>query len=139
MVILTAIDRDPGCKGVVETAYDLASKMEMELVVLHVVPEDGDAAAARAEVTEIVESAIGGLDGVDLRIVPEQTRRDLPTGRTANHILQVAEEIDPDYIVVGSRKRTKLGKILLGSVSKLILANAEVPVVTVEQKRTAEA
>jgi nucleotide-binding universal stress UspA family protein len=139
MVILTAIDRDPGCKGVVETAYDLASNMGMELVIIHVVPEESDEEAARAEIEEIVGSVIDDLEGVDLRIMPEQTRRDLPTGRTANHILQVAEELDPDYIVIGSRKRTGLGKILLGSVSKLILANANVPVVTVEQKRKAEA
>jgi nucleotide-binding universal stress UspA family protein len=139
MVILTAIDRDPGCKGVVETAYDLATSMEMELVLLHVVPEDGNEDKARAEIEDIVTSVIGSLEGVDLRIMPEQARRDLPTGRTANHILQVAEDIRPDYIVIGSRKRTGLGKILLGSVSKLILANADVPVVTVEQTRKAEA
>lgn len=139
MVILAAIDRDPGCKGVVETAHDLATSMDMELVILHVVPEDGNEEGAREEVTDIVRSVIGDLEGVDLRIMPEQTRRDLPTGRTANHILQVAEDIHPDYIVIGSRKRTGLGKILLGSVSKLILSNAEVPVVTVEQKRRAEA
>jgi nucleotide-binding universal stress UspA family protein len=108
-------------------------------VILHVVPEDEDEEAARAEIEDIVTSVIGDLEGVDLRIMPEQTRRDLPTGRTANHILQVAEDLDPDYIVIGSRKRTGLGKILLGSVSKLILANADVPVVTVEQKRKAEA
>jgi len=135
MVILTAIDRDPGCKGVVETAYDLSTSMDMQLVILHVVPEDSDEEAAREEISEIVTSVTGDLEDIDLRIMPEQTRRDLPTGRTANHILQVAEEIDPDYIVIGSRKKTKLGKILLGSVSKLILANAEVPVVTVEQTR----
>jgi nucleotide-binding universal stress UspA family protein len=139
MVILTAIDRDPGCKGVVETAHDLATNMNMEMVVLHVVPEDGNEEAAREEIAEMVRSVVGDLEGVDLRVVPEQTRRDLPTGRTANHILQVAEELDPDYIVIGSRKRTGLGKILLGSVSKLILSNADVPVVTVEQKRRAEA
>jgi nucleotide-binding universal stress UspA family protein len=139
MVILTAIDRDPGCKGVVETAYDLATNMDMELVILHVMPEDEDQGAARGEIEEIVTSVIGDLEGIDLRIMPEQTRRDLPTGRTANHILQVAEELDPDYIVIGSRKRTGLGKILLGSVSKLILANADAPVVTVEQTRKAEA
>jgi len=139
MVILTAIDRDPGCKGVVETAHDLATNMNMEMVVLHVVPEDGNEEAAREEIAEMVRSVVGDLEGVDLRVVPEQTRRDLPTGRTANHILQVAEELDPDYIVIGSRKRTGLGKILLGSVSKLILSNADVPVVTVEQKRKAEA
>lgn len=135
MAILTAIDRDPGCKGVVETAYDLSTSMDLPLVILHVVPEDSDEDAAREEITEIVTSVTGDLEDIDLRIMPEQTRRDLPTGRTANHILQVAEEIDPEYIVIGSRKKTKLGKILLGSVSKLILANAEVPVVTVEQTR----
>jgi nucleotide-binding universal stress UspA family protein len=139
MAILTAIDRDPGCKGVVETAYELATNMDMELVILHVVPEDGDEEAARTEIEDLVTSVVGNLDGVDLRIMPEQARRDLPTGRTANHILQVAEDLNPDYIVIGSRKRTGLGKILLGSVSKLILANADVPVVTVEQKRKAEA
>lgn len=139
MVILTAIDRDPGCRGVIETANELATKMDMDLVILHVVPEDGDEEAAREQIEEMVTSVVGTLDGVDLRIMPEQTRRDLPTGRTANHILQVAEELEPDYIVIGSRKRTGLGKILLGSVSKLILANADVPVVTVEQKRKAEA
>jgi nucleotide-binding universal stress UspA family protein len=138
MVILTAIDRDPGCSGVVETAYDLATSMDMKLVILHVVPEDEDEAAAREEIEDIVTAVIGDLEGVDLRIMPEQTRRDLPTGRTANHILQVAEDLDPDYIVIGSRKRTGLGKILLGSVSKLILANADVPVVTVEQTREAD-
>lgn len=133
MAILTAIDRDPGCKGVIETAHELATSLDLDLVILHVVPEDSDDEAAREEIEEIVRSAIGDLEGVDLRIMPEQTRRDLPTGRTANHILQAAEEIEPDYIVIGSRKRTGLGKILLGSVSKLILANANVPVVTVEQ------
>ena len=53
MAILTAIDRDPGCKGVVETAYDLATSMEMELVLLHVVPEDGDEGKARAEIDRV--------------------------------------------------------------------------------------
>jgi len=135
MVILTAIDRDPGCKGVVETAHDLSSGLGKELIILHVVPEDSDEERARGEIEDIVTSVLGSLEGVDLRIMPEQTRRDLPTGRTANHILQVAEEMDPDYIVIGSRKRTSLGKILLGSVSQLILANADRPVVTVEQTR----
>ncbi len=133
MTILTAIDRDPGCKGVVETAHDLATGLDNDLVVIHVVPDSSDEEATRAEIEEIVDSAVDDTKGIDLRIMPEQSRRDLPTGRTANHILQVAEELNPSYIVIGSRKRTGLGKILLGSVSKLVLANAEAPVVTVEQ------
>lgn len=139
MTILTAIDRDPGCKGVIETAHELATGLDIELVIIHVVPEESGEEEATAEIQEIVQSVIDDLDTVDLRIIPEQAHRDLPTGRTANNILQVAEELDPDYIVIGSRKRTGLGKILLGSVSKLVLANADTPVVTVEQTQDAEA
>lgn len=139
MTILTAIDADPGCKEVIETAHELATGLDMELVITHVVPEESGKEEATAEIQEIVQSVIDDLDTVDLRIIPEQTHRDLPTGRTANNILQVAEELDPDYIVIGSRKQTGLGKILLGSVSKLVLANADTPVVTVEQIQDAEA
>lgn len=135
MTVLTAIDRDPGCKGVVETADELATGLDMELVIIHVVPQESGEESARAEVEEIVGTVIDDLNNVDLRILPEQARRDLPTGRTANHILQVAEDLEPDYIVIGSRKRTGLGKILLGSVSKLVLGNADTPVVTVEQTK----
>ncbi len=133
MTILTAIDRDPGCRGVVETATELATSLDEQLVIIHVVSQESAGESAKAEVKEIVGSVIDDLDGVELRIMPEQARRDLPTGRTANHILQVSEDLEPNYIVIGSRKRTGLGKILLGSVSKLVLANADAPVVTVEQ------
>lgn len=139
MTILTAIDRDPGCKGVVETAYELATGLDMQLVIIHVVPQESGKQAATAEVEGIVSSVIDDLDDVDLQIIPEQARRDLPTGRTANNILRVAENVEPNYIVIGSRKQTGLGKILLGSVSKLVLSNANTPVVTVEQTQDAEA
>jgi nucleotide-binding universal stress UspA family protein len=134
MVILAAVDGEPGSDRVVAAANDLATGLGEELVVLHVVPVEGEAAAARSELSALIGSVVGETGTVDLRVEPEQTRRDLPTGRTADHVLRVAADVDADYLVVGSRKRTGLGKILLGSVSKLIMANADVPVVTVEQE-----
>lgn len=133
MAILTAIDSDPGCEEVVTTAHELSTGLDLPMVVLHVLAEGDNAEQARAEVSEVVDSAIGSTENVDIRIVPEHMHRDLPTGRTAQNILQIAEDLDPEYIVIGSRKRTPIGKVLLGSVSQLILTNAEVPVVTVEQ------
>ncbi|PSQ23858.1 universal stress protein [Halobacteriales archaeon QS_8_65_32] len=133
MTILTAIDKDPGCEGVVSTAQELATGLGRELIVLHVVPESENVANAREGVERIVSDAVGDTDGVTLQVVSERARRDAPTGRTAGHVLDVAEDLDPDYIVIGSRKRTPLGKVLLGSVSQLVLTNADVPVVTVEQ------
>jgi hypothetical protein len=35
MTILTAIDADPGCKEVIETAHELATGLDMELVITH--------------------------------------------------------------------------------------------------------
>ncbi|ESS10892.1 MAG: universal stress protein family [uncultured archaeon A07HR60] len=69
MTILTAIDRDPGCKGVVETAHDLATGLDKDLVVIHVVPDSSDEEATRAEIEEIVDSAVDDSEGIDLRII----------------------------------------------------------------------
>lgn len=134
MTILTAIDRDPGCEKVVATAHDLATGLDcLPMIVLHVLAEGDEPEKAEAEIREMVESEVDTMDGVDIRIKPEHAYRDRPTGRTAQNILATADELDPHYIVIGSRKRTPIGKVLLGSVSQLILTNAEAPVVTVEQ------
>ncbi len=68
MTILTAIDADPGCKEVIETAHELATGLDMELVITHVVPEESGKEEATAEIQEIVQSVIDDLDTVDLRL-----------------------------------------------------------------------
>jgi nucleotide-binding universal stress UspA family protein len=133
MTILAAVDGEPGSERVVAAADDLATGLDQDLVVLHVVPVEDDETVARERLHALVQSVVADPAAVDLRVEPERTRRDLPTGRTADHVLAVAADVAPDYLVVGSRKRTGLGRILLGSVSKLVMANADVPVVTVEQ------
>lgn len=133
MTILAPIDRTPGCGQVVETAEDLATGLGYDLVVLHVLPEGDDEETVRVEIEDIVADAIGEEAPYELRIVSEAATRDVPTGRTAQRVLEEAERLDPAYLVIGSRKRTAIGKVLLGSVSQLVLTNADVPVVTVEQ------
>ncbi|MFB6109170.1 MAG: universal stress protein [Haloplanus sp.] len=135
MPILAAIDNDPGCENVVRTAHEMGEKMDHPVVVLYIVPEGDDPDRAEDAIRDLVESAVGTTEGIEIRVVPEHAHRDLPTGRIAQNILTVAEDIDPDYLVIGSRKRTPIGKVILGSVSQLILSNAEVPVVTVEQTK----
>ena len=135
MPILAAIDTDRGAEAVVSTAHELATALDEELVVLYIVPEASDSERERGEVERIVTEAIGSLGGVDLRVVDQPSGRDVPSGRTASGVLDVADDIGASYIVVGSRKRTPIGKVMLGSVAQLVLINAEVPVVTVEQSR----
>ena len=45
-------------------------------------------------------------------------------------IVLLAEELAVDYICVGVRKKSKVGKVLFGSAAQYIILNAPCPVVT---------
>lgn len=133
MSLLVAIDTDRGAEAVVSTGLELATALDEDLIVLYVVPESENRERKQAEIEDILEEAAGDADRVELRVIDQPSGRDVPSGRTASGILDVADDIDARYIVVGSRKRTPIGKVMLGSIAQLVLINAEVPVVTVEQ------
>lgn len=65
-----------------------------------------------------------GLD-VELRTVQH---RDDP----ADDILDAIEEADVDLVVLGIRRRTPIGKMLLGSTSQRVAIESPVPVVLVK-------
>ncbi|MFJ6042377.1 universal stress protein [Brachybacterium paraconglomeratum] len=61
----------------------------------------------------------------ELRTVP---KRDDP----ADDILDAVEHDDVDLVILGIRKRTPIGKILLGSTSQRVAIESPVPVVMVK-------
>jgi nucleotide-binding universal stress UspA family protein len=52
-------------------------------------------------------------------------------GETTSEILRVAEEEGCDLIVMGTKGRTGLARMLLGSVAETVLRQAPCPVLTV--------
>ncbi len=64
------------------------------------------------------------LQSLETRLVPG-----LPAGR----VVEVASEIGADLIVIGSRGRTGLPHILLGSVAERVVQIAEMPVTVVKR------
>ena len=68
------------------------------------------------------------LPALETRLV-----RGLPPGR----IVEVARELGADLVVVGSRGRTGLPHILLGSVAERVVQTAPVPVTVVKRRDAA--
>jgi nucleotide-binding universal stress UspA family protein len=50
----------------------------------------------------------------------------------ADQILRLADELNAELIVIGLRRRTPVGKLILGSQAQTILLEAECPVLAVK-------
>ena len=60
-------------------------------------------------------------------------------GEPASEILAVADELDPDMIVVGSHGRNALERLLMGSVASYVMNNAACPVMVVKMPKADKA
>ena len=105
---------------------------EIEVVVLHV-DDRGQAEEGRKLVTEIA----GGLLALAVNARPEL--RQAGRGRVAAEIAAAAAEHCSDLVVLGSRGRSDLGGLLLGSVSHDVLERVSCAVLLVRAGRRATA
>jgi len=64
--------------------------------------------------------------------VQHEVRRPVPTPDPAEDIIAAAVETEAELIVIGLRRRTPVGKLLLGSNAQRILLEAPCPVVAVK-------
>lgn len=86
----------------------------------------GDPSLASGEQLEALRE-LAVTAGVDVKI--EQPIR----GRDADaEVLESAERNDARLIVIGTRRRSAMGKFILGSTAQRIIMDAEVPVVAVK-------
>jgi nucleotide-binding universal stress UspA family protein len=139
MVILAAVDGSDRSENVVSVGYDLAMQYDTKLQVLHVFKEDeaqsridtdSDYFLSDAEDDAEKVAATAARRSVDDLINVEPIGK---VGEPTDVILKEAAERDPTFLVIGGRKRSPVGKALLGSVGQSILLSAECPVVSVRE------
>jgi len=63
----------------------------------------------------------------------------LMVGDPANAIVQLAEDENADFIVIGTHGRTGLTRLLMGSVAESVVRRAKCPVLTIKQPAPVEA
>jgi nucleotide-binding universal stress UspA family protein len=160
MTILTAVDGETTPSGAVEQGAELASVFGVDHVVLHVMPQSvfedfrkstsgsssrsvttpasygGSKSPANVE-EYTVEDGKRHATGV-ARDVVHATLDDhsevVLAGRVGDPVEEILAEADSrsaQYLVIGGRKRTPVGKAVFGSKTQSILLTADHPVVTV--------
>ena len=140
--ILFPTDFSDSADAALGRALFLAEKLEAELHMLHAVvlhefdlndPDQHfpDSQAVFRQLFEIADSRLAGLlkqHGRESLKIREVRRRGVSA---SDVILDYAQEVDADLIVMGTHGRTGAARLLLGSVAESVTRHASCPVLTV--------
>jgi nucleotide-binding universal stress UspA family protein len=141
--ILIATDGSPSALQAIELGLELAAEQEAQPVFVHVapgtevLPVTGFAMGPVTVPHQVADSDMEPLERA-LELAEEHglsARSRLLVGDAAKKIVEYADLIDADLIVVGSRGHGAISSALLGSVSRGILHAATRPVLIVRETR----
>lgn len=134
MTIAAAIDDSASAEHVIVEAVELSHAFQDELQIIHVI-EKSD-----------LNKGIGETEGPTSRTVKQQaedivsqaasniSENFIPIGLIgdpASEIIRYTNKSNIDYLVIGGRQRSPVGKALFGSTTQRILLNADCRVVTI--------
>lgn len=151
--VLIALDYNPTAQKVAETGYSLATSLHAEVILLHVISDPGFYTTSGfspimgysgyVDVSPTILQSMEGLKKASLQYL-DKTRKHLGDesirtlvyeGDIAETILNVAEEIHADIIVMGSHSQKWLENILMGSVTEEVLNQSGIPLFIVPTKK----
>lgn len=132
MKIIAGFLRSPEGRAALDRAIDEAKLRDAELVVIHTARDDAH------EVTEYQAE----FEQVEQRLAFEEITasiRDYARGNSPSEdLLQAVKDEGADLVVIGVRRRSPVGKLLLGSNAQDILLHADCAVLAVKAPRDGE-
>ena len=142
--VLLAMDLHPDCDTVLaEKAMHIAQRNEAQLTLVHAVEHVNTYGAGFAYPvvgdieTELLEEAKKSVSLVCAKFGVSEKDSVIEVGSPKNVILDTAERLNVDLIVVGSHGRHGL-QLLLGSTANAVLHNAKCDVLAVRVQDSAE-
>jgi nucleotide-binding universal stress UspA family protein len=128
MTILVAYVPRPEGQAALDKGLEIAKRRKERLVVVNASPggRKEDVAMADAQDIERVEALLAG-SGVDAEF------KQFVRGQSAvAEIESMVESLQVSVLIIGLRKRTAVGKLILGSVAQELLLSVPCPVLAVK-------
>jgi nucleotide-binding universal stress UspA family protein len=130
-IVVGYVVADEG-EAALQWAVDQAARGETEIIVVHSIRGGGSPEAEQEQVLTYRPR----LDEIEQRLtgagIPHTVRRLIRGLSPAEDLISVAKEHQADLIAIGIRRRSRTGKLLMGSNAQEVLLNAECPVVAVK-------
>ena len=128
MTILVAYAPRPEGRAALEKGIEIAGRRKERLLVVNAVSgaNQKDPSLADAADVEAVESRLAASG------IPSEFKGFVRGRSAVDEILELAESPDVSLVVVGLRKRSPVGKLIMGSVSRDIILSVPCPVLAVK-------
>ncbi|MEO6818446.1 MAG: universal stress protein [Ginsengibacter sp.] len=154
--VLIAIDYDPSAQKIAETGYALAKTMGAQVTLLHVTsdatyysslnysPIMGFDSFSNLDMvqTDIVNQLQQGAEDylakTRVHLGDETIQTIVKDGDFGDSILDAADEMDADIIVMGTHSRSGWDKLLMGSVAENVLRKSKIPMFIIPSKKEKE-
>lgn len=123
MTVLVAYNESPQGEAAMRAAVTEAVRRRQELAVLVLTPQVGvNIPAALAHLLDTVPGTV--------KVAPITFRSE--QADVADAIVDQAEAVAADLVVIGSRKHSTVGKFLVGSTTQRVLLDSPAPVLVVK-------
>ena len=151
--ILIALDYDPTAKKVAEIGFDFAKTMGAEIVLLHVISDPVYYSSTdyspimgfkgylntdplQLNTIEVLKTAsLNFLDKTRIHLGDSTIQTIVEEGDFADSIIKTAKKLHIDMIILGSHSQKWLENIVMGSVTKEVLRQSEIPLLIIPTKK----
>jgi nucleotide-binding universal stress UspA family protein len=132
--ILVPLDFSGKSRQALRYAVPIAQKFAAQIHLVHVLPNPGK--ADLPELPRLKLTALKRLGEMSAELLPPRLRAGnaVLVGKPAEQILQLAEKNNIDVIVLTTKGRSGLARVIVGSTAESIMRHASCPVLSVRRR-----
>jgi nucleotide-binding universal stress UspA family protein len=151
--ILIALDYDPTAQKVAEKGFSLAKSLKAEVTLLHIMKDPGfyttpgfDPILGYSGYVDVSPTVLQSKDGlknasqkyldkIRKHLGDDTIQTLVKEGDYAKTIVESAEDLHSDIIVIGSHSQKWLENVLMGSVTESVMNQSSIPLFIVPTKK----